>query len=310
MEELRVSDLMSSDPQQWVIALLHELFNDRDVKAILQIPLQETNCPDSWVCHYSKTGKYTVKSGYWVGLETSSLSEENGVAGEWGKIWNLQVLPKVKHFLWRATRKCLPVRASLQRKGIQVPLTCIQCGGDIENTWHIFLTCPVAQSCWSETQFVSSINSCSSQVESFVEFIFMMLNSLTTKEMGKVVMILWSLWRQRNEKLWNNQQNTPTHVVHFALQNLYDWLQAKEQKKVLHPNSNSVDTSYKRWHKPPASFLKCNTDAALFTSSNRFGLSGVLRDENGEFIACRLQHNAGNPVVKECEALALLHAIT
>ncbi|XP_075475870.1 uncharacterized protein LOC142514222 [Primulina tabacum] len=162
--------------------------------------LRETNNPDFWVWHYSKSGKYTVKSGYWVGLENSSLSEENGVAREWGKIWNLQVPPKVKHFLWRATRNCLPVRASLQRKG--------------------------------------------------------------------------------------------------------------KKKKVVHPNSISVDTSCKRWHKPPASFLKCNTDAALFTSSNRFGLSGVLRDENGEFIACRMQHNAGNPAVKECEALALLQAIT
>ncbi|XP_075479010.1 uncharacterized protein LOC142519880 [Primulina tabacum] len=208
MEELRVSDLISSDPQQCDIGLLHELFNDRDVKAILQIPLQETNCPDSWVWHYSKTGKYTVKSGYWICLETSALSEENGVAGEWGKIWNLQVPPKVKHFY----------------------------GGQPE----------------------------------------------TVSQFEQV----------------------------FNIKNLYDWLQAIGKKKVLYPNSNSVDTSCKRWHKPPASFLKCNTDAALFTSSNRFGLSGVLRDENGEFIACRMQHNAGNPAIKECEALALLQAIT
>ncbi|XP_073294536.1 uncharacterized protein [Primulina huaijiensis] len=241
MEELRVSDLMRSNPQQWDIGLLNELFNDRDVKAILQILLQETNCPDSWVWHYSKTGNYIVKSGYWVGLETSSLSEENGVAGEWGKIWNLQVPPKVKHFLWRATRNCLPVRASLQRKGIQVPLTCAQCG--------VILRIPSIY---------------------FLPF-----------HLPKAVGVKPNLCQ----------------VVHFALQNLYDWLQAKEKKKVLHPNSNSVDTSCKRWHKPPA-FLKCNTDAALFTSSNTFGLSGVLRDENGEFIACRMQHNAGNPAVK------------
>ncbi|XP_073271562.1 uncharacterized protein [Primulina huaijiensis] len=113
--------------------------------------------------------------------------------------------------------------------------------------------------------------------------------------MEKAVMILWSLWRQRNEKLGNNTQNTST--------------QAKGRRQIFHSNSTNVAPICKRWHKPPPHFLKCNTDAALFTSSNMFGLSCVLRDENGEFMVCRMQHCDGNPTVKECEVLALLKAI-
>ncbi|XP_075507369.1 uncharacterized protein LOC142544190 [Primulina tabacum] len=91
---------------------------------------------------------------------------------------------------------------------------------------------------------------------------------------------------------------------------LYNWLQAKERGPIFKPIMQRIDPICKRWHKPPLHFLKCNTDAAIFTNNNAFGLSSVLRDENGEFMACRVQHELGNPMVKECEVLALINAIT
>lgn len=57
-------------------------------------------------------------------------------------------------------------------------------------------------------------------------------------------------------------------------------------------------------------FLKFNTDAAISTENNTFGLSCVLRDENGELMACRMKHGPENPNVKESEDLALLNAST
>lgn len=45
---------------------------------------------------------------------------------------------KSQTFLWRVIRDYLPVRDTLQRKGIPVPLTCAHCDGRIENTWHSF----------------------------------------------------------------------------------------------------------------------------------------------------------------------------
>lgn len=78
---------------------------------------------------------------------------------------------------------------------------------------------------------------------------------------------------------------------------------------MLHRNLTSVVPICKRWHKPPPRFLKCNTNASLFTSSNIFGLSYGLSNENGEFMACRMQYCSGNLTVKEYEALALLKAI-
>ncbi|XP_073019350.1 uncharacterized protein [Primulina eburnea] len=129
-------------------------------------------------------------------------------------------------------------------------------------------------------------------------------------EVGKAIMIMWGLWKQRNDKLWNNKHCTSAQLVHGALQTLYDWLQAKKRGSQFHPTVQRAAPTCKRWHKPPPHFLKCNTDATMFTNNNTFGLSSVLRDENGEFMACRMQHSPGNTMVKECEVLALLNAIT
>lgn len=63
------------------------------------------------------------------------------------------------------------------------------------------------------------------------------------------------------------------------------------------------------WHKPPPTFLKCNTDAAVFVDAASVGLSCVLRDETGNFVACRARRLLGLPPVRECEALALLDAL-
>ncbi|XVE79930.1 hypothetical protein DITRI_Ditri14bG0096800 [Diplodiscus trichospermus] len=67
---------------------------------------------------------------------------------------------------------------------------------------------------------------------------------------------------------------------------------------------------YLRWHKPPISFLKCNSDVAIFNDTYSAGLGSVLRDANEAFVACCVSVLSNLPSVKECEALALLDAMT
>ncbi|XP_073026701.1 uncharacterized protein [Primulina eburnea] len=177
MESLMVAELMIRGCKKWDAELPNERFNAREMCEILKIPLQETPVADTRIWHYSKNGRYIVKSRYWVVSEIMFANME-----------------------------------------------------------------------------------------------------VTTPE----------AWKQA----------------------LYDWLQAKERRPLLNQTVQRAGPICKRWHKPPPHFLKCNTDAAIFTDNNTFGLSSVLRDENGEFMACRVQHGPGNPMVKECEFLALLNAIT
>ena len=54
---------------------------------------------------------------------------------------------RIKHFIWRCCRDCLPTRHRLQRQGIPVHCDCVMFETDFENSWHIFISHSYAQSC-------------------------------------------------------------------------------------------------------------------------------------------------------------------
>lgn len=50
---------------------------------------------------------------------------QHRVQGNWSCVWKLKLSPKVKNFLWRACRNCLPTRVRLQTKGVRSPNQCV-----------------------------------------------------------------------------------------------------------------------------------------------------------------------------------------
>jgi len=78
-------------------------------------------------------------------LSTDHLQAE----GNWKSIWNLKVPPKLKHFLWRVTRGCLPTRTNLRRRGIDCTTGCVFCQEHFESEWHVFVACSKAREMWT-----------------------------------------------------------------------------------------------------------------------------------------------------------------
>ncbi|XVF66423.1 hypothetical protein PTKIN_Ptkin10aG0034300 [Pterospermum kingtungense] len=72
-----------------------------------------------------------------LGSNSSSL-----VPGSWTKLWSLQVPSKIKHFLWKACRGCLPIKEAFQEHGVSIPLSCVMCSINIEDCWHHLWHCP------------------------------------------------------------------------------------------------------------------------------------------------------------------------
>lgn len=97
-------------------------------------------------------------------------------------------------------------------------------------------------------------------------------------------------------------------MVPSSLDVLCDWLKANDMGK--HAYGYVEVETCSLWHKPPKSFLKCNIDVALFHDINCAGFAAIIRDSHGNFIANRSIKFEGCPLVHECEALALLEAIS
>lgn len=170
--DLRVKDLMVPGLRCWDQILISALFPHQTASKILQIPLLEDFAEDRRIWRYSRDGEYSVKSAYRLFMDQSGNQEQYQVAGNWMTIWRLDVPHKVRVFLWRACRDCIPTRIRLQDRGISCPAICLFCQQDLENTFHYFFTCPGSISVWTSTGLWNWIEPNLTEVESFQEMIF------------------------------------------------------------------------------------------------------------------------------------------
>ena len=100
--------------------------------------------------NFSKKWALSLKSRYRLPVNSLTSNVDLHVPRQWEMIWTEKVPSKIKFCLWKAYRDVLPMRCRLQTKGVVVPLTCVLCDSDVENCWHVFVTCPFARQCWVE----------------------------------------------------------------------------------------------------------------------------------------------------------------
>jgi hypothetical protein len=102
---------------------VRDVFWPEDAGYILSIPIKP-GYEDSLAWHYDPRGVFSVKSAYHVlednreqRKERQAGSSSAGGAAEdndlWGKLWKLDCVPKIKHFIWRFAHDSLPLRMSI-----------------------------------------------------------------------------------------------------------------------------------------------------------------------------------------------------
>lgn len=151
-------------------------------------------------------------------------SRDLRVDGDWMSIWKLKVPLRVKIFLWRACRECLPTRLQLQRRGIACSGLCFACDIGLENAWHILITCPLSIDYWKRAHLWDYISPLLTSTSSLKELCFQVLATLNHISKAKFAMILWSIWRARKEKLWDGVCLTAAQIIHRAGTFFGDWI--------------------------------------------------------------------------------------
>ena len=70
--DLRVSDLIIEERgrRRWSIEILEQLFDKEDRDLISTIPLENNRVNDQLIWGFTTNGLYTVKSGYWVAMDS------------------------------------------------------------------------------------------------------------------------------------------------------------------------------------------------------------------------------------------------
>lgn len=169
LESLHVNFIINCDCGCWNLDVAEQIFNEEDFKDLQIMSLTNIQDNDIPIQKFSSTEVYTVKSTYHPLMERMICNKHLKVQGNWNMLWNLQLPPKIKPFLWRSLRCYLPMRTRLQTKGVHYSSQCEYCKTNL-NECHIFFDCQQVKSVWEATGLWYQVSQHMGIVESASEF--------------------------------------------------------------------------------------------------------------------------------------------
>ncbi|AES72036.1 transmembrane protein, putative [Medicago truncatula] len=88
------------------------------------------------------------------------------------------------------------------------------------------------------------------------------INVLSIGDSALFACILWSIWKQHNNKVWNDIKDARCFVLERASNRLYEW-EATHKARTNHGSEGKPSRPFK-WVKPIAGRMKCNIDTCAF----------------------------------------------
>jgi hypothetical protein len=252
--QLYVKDLLHENYKAWDIAKVRNLFSGDVVERILATPLVGSVREDKVVWEEERNGCYSVKSGYKLAMRYIIHSDKYHVTGNWNDIWKAQAPHKARHLLWRLCRGCLPTRYRLIQRHVECTLNCPVCDEETEDELHIFFNCTVARDSWCAAGLSSVLHNNMYQQATAVDRIFALSSNKSSETVGRVAMLLWCIWHNRNDKIWNDNVQMQSQIGRHAFDAWNDWYSVH---KLQRDNVNT--TTYSglcRWEKPDPGWVK------------------------------------------------------
>ncbi|KEH18827.1 hypothetical protein MTR_8g028785 [Medicago truncatula] len=239
---------------------------------ILDTPLFPQLNEDKMVWKPEKNEQYSVRSTYRIFVEEIvdvSHLHRNGFSGG---IWNLKVPPKAKNM----------------SRGVNCLSSCVFCHDPHADCYHLFFRCCTAVGIWRSKGLWQVIEPLLHRFDDASEIIFYLLEHGTAVQY-ELVTIMWSIWKSRNNKLWQQVTESNGNIIERAKHLLEDWRNANKKQQaqayqqgnaaaVMQPIIQQVTAGRieeNRWKKPRRGRLKCNVDASFSSSTNKVGVVDI-----------------------------------
>lgn len=118
---------------------------------------------------------------------------------------------------------------------------------------------------------------------------------------------LWSLWKHRNIKLWNEITESVQTICERARNLLTFWKNAQVTRNQWLSQVEVKDET--KWTKPSIGMYKCNVDASFSESLNTVGIGICIRDDEGRCVLARSEWISPLVDVDLGEVLGMLSAL-
>ncbi|XP_024634419.1 uncharacterized protein [Medicago truncatula] len=179
-------------------------------------------------------------------------------------------------------------------KGVNCPTSFAICDICDEDAKHLFFECSKSVVCWQQVGLWHTIQQVRLPTSSCADI----------PQQQLFAVILWSLWKHRNNKVWNNVTETAQQTGERAMNFLSSWKNAQDvRNQNTNRNTHGVIDS---WEKPSPGRFKCNVDASFSTTLNKVGFGACIRDAEGNFVIARTAWTTLLLDVNMGEAMGLL----
>ncbi|KAL6216882.1 hypothetical protein ACLB2K_010100 [Fragaria x ananassa] len=312
---LSVSEVIDED-RNWNISHIEPFLEESDILTIKTIPIGSATDDDLLVWPHSKSGNYSVKSGY----HKLFASQGNSCTGKpssshffdiriWKLIWRPNMAPKVANFMWRALSNALPSLWSLFRRKIVKTLICAICGDQPETIEHCLLHCPWTLAVWfgCSLGYTPDRGKISHLEEWLLEIHKNAPMFPCEKEdvLNFVCLHMWEIWKHRCSVIMKNGSPNPCLVIENIKRG---WLNWEEARVSVLQSSQSISRAPTLWTPPPVDVVKINFDGAWKESNLNSGVGVIIRSHMGFSIAGASLFRSHNSAV-DAEAEALLYGL-
>ncbi|KAK2384992.1 putative mitochondrial protein [Trifolium repens] len=303
---LYVNHLLCPNEKTWDSNKIHSLFPPYIANSILAVPLFDDVIEDQLVWDDDMHGNYTVKSGYNLLLQAPIETETSQRDEDWKWLWKIHAPPKTKHLLWRICKGCLPTRTRLQQRHVSCPSNCPLCDFEEEDDLHVLFRCENSKSAWQSSGLYHLIASHIQRDASAKEVILKVCQFNDRNDAGKAAMLIWILWNNRNNWVWNQEKEQGQQLGFKAISFWQEWkaVQREYSSSVQHVQQQQV-----QWQPPPRGKYKCNIDVGIHVDARKTSAGWCVRDHRGQFVLGGSSWIDGRCSSYEGEALALLEAI-
>ncbi|KAM6599952.1 hypothetical protein CsatA_019561 [Cannabis sativa] len=305
LDDCKVASLMESHDRRWDLEVLNDLFNTRDRDLICKLPISSASS-DFWYWSLNSSGVYKVKDAYNLLHKEDGLLLSSDEKRLWKIAWNINVPPKVLHFLWRSLSETLPTKVQLVSRHVPLDLRCPMCNFEDESIVHLLIECSFAQSCWHRSSLSANVllgGKFSNWFESSV-----LPSSTEIRE--EAVMICWAIWNARNAYIWKGKSTSASDVILSARVNLNQWKNAQLRKKGPLFLASGENEGSEHWSKPVTDKIKVNVDGAIFEAEGWFGTGLVARNCHGHLIEARSCSEPGYLDAAVVEAIGIKEALS
>lgn len=274
----KVFDFIEKPSMKWDEAKVRTCVSQEESQAILKIPINIINSLDRRVWGKHKSGKYSVKSGYFHAHKAKGWRRAHQASSSyavpekvWRKLWSIPTIPQVRHFVWRIAQNWIASKENLFWKKCSHTSICPICEKESESIEHTLFRCPWTEAVWFGSGLIFRTRDQSiTMVGKWIEELLRggLAKETSPERVGLIFQVCWAIWKTRNDCIFNGNIPRPENTIVMARTANSDYLLAVFKDSAECGRYIKMERETK-WCPPQEGVPKFNCDEAYQSSHSK-----------------------------------------